>query len=85
MNRNEQGGAAFPISHSDKPGAYEAECGMSLREYYMAHAPISMEDAMQAAQCYPSMSKDQRPNMWKAMAELRAEYADAMLAARGKP
>jgi hypothetical protein len=33
MNWSEHGGAAFPIPHSNEPGAYEAETGMSLRAY----------------------------------------------------
>lgn len=31
--------AAFPIAHDDRPGAYPAEPGMSLRDYFAAHAP----------------------------------------------
>ena len=31
--------AAFPIAHDDRPGAYPAEPGMSLRDYLAAHAP----------------------------------------------
>lgn len=33
------GGAAFPIPLDDRPGAYPAEPGMSLRDYFIAHAP----------------------------------------------
>lgn len=30
--------AAFPIPHDDRPGAYPAEPGMSLRDYFAAKA-----------------------------------------------
>ena len=30
--------AAFPIAHDDRPGAYPAEPGMSLRDYFAAKA-----------------------------------------------
>ena len=29
--------AAFPIAHDDRPGAYPAEPGMSLRDYFAAN------------------------------------------------
>lgn len=32
------GGAAFPIQNDDRPGAYPAEPGMSLRDYFAAMA-----------------------------------------------
>ena len=42
MNWNEQGGAAFPIPHSDKPGAPECEWGMSLRDWFAGQAIAGM-------------------------------------------
>ena len=45
MNWNEQGGAAFPIPHSDKPGSPECEWGMSLRDWFAGQAlPQAVED-----------------------------------------
>jgi hypothetical protein len=38
MNWDKQGGAAFPIQHSNEPGAYEAETGMSLRDWFAGQA-----------------------------------------------
>lgn len=36
------GGAAFPIPNDDRPGAYAAEPGMSLRDYFAAKALIAI-------------------------------------------
>lgn len=39
MDSNQvDGGAAFPIQNDDRPGAYPAEPGMSLRDYFAAKA-----------------------------------------------
>ena len=38
MNWNDQGGAAFPIPHSNDPRSYESEPGMSLRDWFAGQA-----------------------------------------------
>lgn len=76
------GGAAFPspgvvlIGNDDAPyqqGAYE---GMTLRDYFAAHCPISFDE-----------SENYNLNAEDAIvfyANVRYEYADAMLRARAK-
>lgn len=32
------GGPAYPIQHSEAPGAFMAQRGMSLRDFFAAHA-----------------------------------------------
>lgn len=41
MSRD-NGGAAFPIPNDDRPGAYPAEPGMTLRDYFAAKAMQGM-------------------------------------------
>lgn len=60
--------------------------GMSLRDYYAAHAPISMDDA--AIACgwkdlnHADATQDSvRTTIWVVMTLMRYEYADAMLEA----
>lgn len=38
------GGTAFPIHHSDAPGAYAQEPGMSLRDYFAGQALVACAD-----------------------------------------
>ena len=45
MNWYEKGGSAFPIMHSNEPGSYDSETGMSLRDYFAGQAlSQSVED-----------------------------------------
>lgn len=74
----DNGGPAFPTV----AGNVVYSNGMSLRDYFMAHAPVHLDTAMMAAGCHPTMTLADRPKVWAAMAIMRAEYADAMLAAR---
>lgn len=60
--------------------------GMSLRDYYAAHAPISIDNA--AAACgwtnlnHAEPTQDSvRAMIWAVMTLMRYEYADAMLEA----
>ena len=60
--------------------------GMSLRDYYAAHAPISMDDAAIACgwsdlnHAVPTQDSV-RTTIWAVMTLMRYEYADAMLQA----
>lgn len=75
MNWNEQGGAAFPIPHSSEPGAYEAECGMSLRDWFAGQALAGM--------CgHPRALSQIQDGDLMADARLMFRIADAMLSAR---
>lgn len=38
MSAHDNGGSAFPIPNDDRPGAYPAEPGMALRDYFAAKA-----------------------------------------------
>lgn len=60
--------------------------GMSLRDYYAAHAPISMDDAAIACGWRDlndagATQGDARTTIWVVMTLMRYEYADAMLKA----
>ena len=70
MNWAEQGGAAFPISHSNEPGAYEAETGMSLRDWFAGQALAGLLADTNVLGSAPEV------------ANAAYRFADAMLAAR---
>ena len=38
MSAKDDGGAAFPIQHSNEPGCLEGEAGMSLRDWFAGQA-----------------------------------------------
>ena len=70
--------AAFPIAHDDRPGAYPAEPGMSLRDYFAAKAMAAhvMRHPVDAGGTdYPFDAT---------MAEWAYAQADAMLKERDK-
>lgn len=77
-------GPAFPCSHGDY-----MQFGMSLRDYFAARAPISVQDAMIASglgmAAFAGRNRGERIEIMKALAEMRMDYADAMLAERAKP
>lgn len=72
----DNGGAAFPIPNDDRPGAYPAEPGMDLRDWFAGQALASLagadglEDKITALAATPRLS----------IACYR--IADAMIAAR---
>lgn len=65
------GGSAFPITEQN--GANSGDCGMTLRQYYASHCPITWEDAKQY--------NDGNENEMEFYAAIRWEYADKMIAA----
>lgn len=79
------GGPAFPrlIERMDNLGN-SIDMGMSLRDYFAAHAPITLDDIElwrdgdPRCQIIPTIERIQ------ILANLRGEYADAMLAERNK-
>lgn len=73
MEIDKDGGSAFPIQHSNEPGAYAPEPGMSLRDYFAAQVMSHMI----------SLSTD-ADGGWSAENVAHGCYnlADAMLAAR---
>lgn len=69
----EQGEAAFPIQHSAESGAYAAETGMSLRDYFAAKAMHGYCTNASSSECtYSEFAAD------------AYEMADAMLKERQK-
>jgi hypothetical protein len=85
-------GPAFdPIKCKDVPeGRAETyvEFGMTLRDYFAAKAPITTADAMFAcgmgASSIGMLPRAERIVVMTLMAEMRGDYADAMLAEREK-
>lgn len=77
------GGPAFPFVEPDGEGRPAAvETGMSLRDYFMAHAPFGIADANDA---FWKRYRRKPHNPWEALsmlAALRVAYADEMLKAR---
>ena len=81
------GGPAFPVStaeasegHQDGHNTWQFP-GMTLRDYFIAHAPIGVADANEAF--YRTNSRNPRESeMLDTLAVLRSRYADAMLKAR---
>jgi hypothetical protein len=57
---------------------------MSLRDHFAGQAPVDWGMAQQAAGLDATVSPAERLKLWGAMAILRYEFADAMLAERVK-
>lgn len=88
------GGPAFPgefVKHpigevGNKVEIKEVGAGMTLRDYYMAHAPVTIEDAMLMARIDASsvgmLPGKSREVVFFTLALMRGEYADAMIDAR---
>lgn len=76
------GGSAFPSGVEIEDQFQE---GMTLRDYFAAHAPVSFE---MACQCWgdhsPQTDDRARASFAAVWALLRYEYADAMLAERNR-
>lgn len=70
--------AAFPIAHDDRPGAYPAEPGMSLRDYFAAKALPALLDLCRQ-DCHEGRTYPEH------CANNAYEVADAMLKERDKP
>lgn len=79
MSMNVDGGTAFPCQHqgSTRSDAF----GMSLRDYFMAHAPIQVSDANNFF--YQNNGRNASfSEMIATLATLRRAYASHMLAER---
>lgn len=70
--------SAFPIPHDDRPGAYMAETGMTLRDYFAAKI---MATFMQGAVLPPDFDAK---GQLEFAAKRAYEAADAMLQERAK-
>jgi len=90
MSARNDGGPAFPapletaLMAGLKPS--NGALGMTLRDYFAANAPITVADAMVAVAAdsasIGTLQKSARARVMAMLAEMRLEYADAMLAAR---
>lgn len=76
MKKENDGGPAFP-------GVHPPHTGMSLRDYFAAMAPISVQDAVEW------LDQNKTPgsiiswaDIMEQLAKLRYRYADAMLKER---
>ena len=90
----QSGGPAFPQKHEAGDGSYIEYFGLTVRDYFAANAPITLVEAVQAADlesgspsievalCRVLMDKAKRAIAMTALATLRNEYADAMLKTR---
>lgn len=84
----DNGGPAFPRPFSKEGNftdskIYRGQDGMSLRDYYAAHAPITLQDAIWAMQQVGETVKTGE-ELITFFAQLRLAYADAMLKEREK-
>jgi hypothetical protein len=79
MNNQNTGGPAFPSTHP-----HGQDEGMTLRDYFAAHAPITLTDAVEFLDTYGGEVTGPWPpqKVLRTLADLRVEYADAMLQAR---
>jgi hypothetical protein len=80
---NKDGGPAFPVLDSNLEDGRQ---GMSLRDYFMAHAPINLFDAVLVCVFAEPMDWNDanRATVIAILAMMRGEYADAMIAERAK-
>lgn len=74
-----KGGPAFP-QDNDATGS----AGMTLRDYFAAHAPFTMQDASRVWAEHGEGTKPTGRELMSALAGMRIAYADAMIAERAK-
>jgi hypothetical protein len=72
---------AFPITpETHEMGEYWQ--GMTLRDYFAAHAPITLADSYHAFMQKPDIGEPTKEQLMQDLAESRYAYATAMLKAR---
>lgn len=85
------GGPAYPVTMQQDPNGgvltWNSD-GVTVHDYFAARAPITIADAMLAcgveAHSIGMLPASQRTVILVALATMRGEYADAMLAERAK-
>jgi hypothetical protein len=95
MTNQNDGGPAFPIPNDDRPGAYEAHPGMTLRDWFAGQAlPQAVLDYGEPSMSTTAKQRCDRGNpvlpyaaqgsgtRESIIARQAYRYADAMLAAR---
>jgi hypothetical protein len=71
------GGPAFPhVGSDERVGVWTDQPGLSIRDYFAAHAVLTPSDIEYANRQYPN-------GVASVLAGIRYQYADAMLVARG--
>ena len=80
-------GSAFPVVVQDLSKYQVAEFGMSLRDYFIAHSPVTFEMVLRVwgSDSMNLAMDDTRKPFFAVWALLSCEYADAMIAEREKP
>ena len=97
MSAQNDGGPAFPFDEKNGDGThYHSHAGMSLRDHFATHAPVSITDAflslnlhvnaptVEAGLARALINESDTQLVMLALSNLRYEYADAMLAQRSK-
>jgi hypothetical protein len=81
VEKPNDGGPAFPLpglSGLPNDQFIYGDHGMSLRDYFAAHSPITMRDAMKYLESRDEISYEQ---VFRTLSLMRYSYADAMLVA----
>jgi hypothetical protein len=84
MNK-ETGGPAFPCyEFKESYGQMMAVGGMTLRDYFAVHAPITYQDAIEWLDCYGGeiVGPWSSTEITATLVDLRNNYADKMIEAR---
>lgn len=92
MSEKKTGGPAFPCEFDMNTSGVEQYAGLSVRDYFAAHAPVEALDLPRetAADVRAYLNESSRygemPANWKhrVQAKARYRYADAMLRARAE-
>ena len=88
MTNTKTGGPAFPSGMIDPSTPEDAvlpiHVGMTLLDYFAAHAPITLDDAVQFLDTYGGEVTGPWPpqEVLRTLADLRVEYAKAIMKAR---
>ncbi|RKQ70157.1 hypothetical protein [Oceanibaculum indicum] len=80
---NTDSGPAFPVHPDVRLDDHESYAGMSLRDYFAVHAPITFDQTLLVWGGDVALSKDpDRASFFAVWSLLRYQYADAMLTER---
>ena len=72
----DNGGSAFPM-YLEYPNGNETHYGLTKREYFAAHAPVTLQDACDFIVDH-NKNKSAKNTMF-ILAQMRLAYADAMI------
>lgn len=80
MSKENNGGPVFPTTFENFK-LTQSGTGISMRDYFAAHAPITLEDAKKALVAIGEIDALGSEQL-KLLADMRFSYADTMLKAR---